>query len=123
MLCGMLQRGIRQAAETITQMTSVERILQFTQLEQEDSSEESTVGSMKLANSWPSKGKIEFKQFYLRYADDEEPVLKNVNIVIEPGWKVSIHTLIHLKLLAVDIIFIYIYNPSMDGLEILQFVE
>ncbi|KAI4497628.1 hypothetical protein M0802_007168 [Mischocyttarus mexicanus] len=31
-LCGMLQHGMRQTAEAIAQMTSVERILQFTQL-------------------------------------------------------------------------------------------
>lgn len=34
-LCGMLQYGMRQTAEMVAQMTSVERMFQFTQLEQE----------------------------------------------------------------------------------------
>lgn len=84
----MLQRGIRQTAETVTQMTSVERILQFTQLEQEETRPEASV-AIKPPSGWPSRGKIEFKKFCLRYARDEEPVLRNVNLIIEPGTKVK----------------------------------
>ncbi|OXU18927.1 hypothetical protein TSAR_000783 [Trichomalopsis sarcophagae] len=89
MLCGMLQRGIRQTAETVTQMTSVERILQFTQLEQEETRPEASV-SIKPPSGWPSRGKIEFKKFCLRYGRNEEPVLRNVNLIIEPGTKIGI---------------------------------
>lgn len=34
-LTGMLQFGVRQTAEVISQMTSVERILQYTHIERE----------------------------------------------------------------------------------------
>jgi ATP-binding cassette subfamily C (CFTR/MRP) protein 4 len=87
MLCGMLQRGIRQTAETMAQMTSVERILQFTRLEQEENYEVTNLEG-KLPCDWPKQGKIEFKEFYLRYAKDKDPILKNVNVVIKPGSKV-----------------------------------
>lgn len=89
MLCGMLQRGIRQTAEAVTQMTSVERILQFTQLEQERQYESSLAVGTKPPSSWPSRGRIEFKHFSLRYADDEASVLRDVDLVIEPGTKVT----------------------------------
>lgn len=85
----MLQRGIRQTAESITQMTSVERILQFTKLEQEEDSNAAAGSGTKPASSWPTRGKVEFKEFCLRYADDEEPVLRNVNLIIESGSKVN----------------------------------
>ncbi|XP_058795497.1 ATP-binding cassette subfamily C member 4-like isoform X2 [Phymastichus coffea] len=90
MLCGMLQRGIRQTAESITQMTSVERILQYTKLEQEEDSNAVAGSGTKPASNWPMHGKVEFKEFCLRYIDDEEPILKNVNLVIEPGSKLGI---------------------------------
>lgn len=89
MLCAMLQRGIRQTAETMTQMTSVERILQFTKLEQE---ENNSSGVTKPPADWPNDGKIEFKNFSLSYNDDEDnkPALRNVNLIIEAGTKVGV---------------------------------
>ncbi|XP_032455220.1 multidrug resistance-associated protein 4 [Nasonia vitripennis] len=87
-LCGMLQYGMRQTAEMVAQMTSVERIFQFTQLEQEGPFE-SEVGN-KPKKEWPDKGKVEFKGVYMRYADDEDPVLKNLSFVVEPAMKVGI---------------------------------
>lgn len=35
-LIGMLQFGVRQSAEVVSQMTSVERILDYTQIESEE---------------------------------------------------------------------------------------
>lgn len=89
MLCGMLQRGIRQMSEAITQMTSVERVLQFTEIDQEENSDEAKLKKPP-PGDWPSQGKIEFRDYSLKYTDDDvEPVLKNVNILIEAGTKVS----------------------------------
>ncbi|KOB67257.1 ABC transporter family C protein ABCC2 [Operophtera brumata] len=59
----MLQFGVRQMAEVISQMTSVERILQYTHIEREP--------------KW-------------EYTPEDLPVLKNLNLVIESGWKVGI---------------------------------
>jgi len=39
---------------------------------------------------WPQKGKIEFKNVFLRYAPLEPPVLKNLNFVIFPREKIGI---------------------------------
>lgn len=85
-LCGMLQYGMRMTAEAIAQMTSVERIFQFTKLEQEGPFDSEP--GKKPTKDWPEKGKIEFKGVYLRYADDEEPVLKDLSFAVEPGMKV-----------------------------------
>ncbi|XP_014208079.1 multidrug resistance-associated protein 4-like [Copidosoma floridanum] len=91
MMCGMLQRGIRQAAEMMTQMTSVERILQFTQLEQEESISSGAAPTSKPPASWPSRGRIEFRDFSLHYNDNKDDLaLRDVNLVIEAGSKVGI---------------------------------
>ncbi|XP_058803038.1 ATP-binding cassette sub-family C member 4 isoform X2 [Phymastichus coffea] len=87
-LCGMLQYGMRMTAEAIAQMTSVERIFQFTKLEQEGPFESEP--GLKPMKEWPEKGRIEFKGLYLKYSDEEEPVLKNLSFLVEPGMKVGI---------------------------------
>ncbi|XP_012261830.2 ATP-binding cassette sub-family C member 4-like [Athalia rosae] len=87
-LCGMLQHGMRQLSEIITQMTSVERVVQFTKLEKEGPFE--SLPGKKPPATWPSKGQIQFNQAYLRYAEEEPPVLKDLNILIKPGMKVGI---------------------------------
>ncbi|XP_014472274.1 PREDICTED: multidrug resistance-associated protein 4-like isoform X2 [Dinoponera quadriceps] len=87
-LCGMLQYGLRQMAEMITQMTSVERILQFTELEKEGPFESNPAD--KPSSNWPSKGEIKFDRVYLRYSESNSSVLKSLSFVIEPGMKVGI---------------------------------
>ena len=85
-LCGMLQYGMRQTAETITQMTCVERIFQFTQLEKEGPFESEP--GQKPPSSWPAKGQIKFDHVYLYYSNTDAPILKDLNFVIKPGTKV-----------------------------------
>ena len=87
-LCGMLQHGMRQTAETIAQMTSVERILQFTQLDEEGPFESEP--NKKPAGQWPSMGEIQFDHLYLRYDDTAPPVLKDLCFLIKPGEKIGI---------------------------------
>ncbi|XP_014237759.1 multidrug resistance-associated protein 4-like isoform X1 [Trichogramma pretiosum] len=87
-LCGMLQYGMRQTAEMVAHMTSVERMIQFTELEQEGPFE--TPESERPDKDWPSKGRVEFKNVWLRYSEEDEPVLKNLNFVVEAGTKVGI---------------------------------
>ena len=87
-LCGMLQHGMRQTAETIAQMTSVERILQFTQLDEEGPFESEP--NKKPAGQWPSMGEIQFDHLYLRYDDTAPPVLKDLCFLIKPGEKVTV---------------------------------
>lgn len=87
-ICGMLQFVMKQTAELMGQMTSVERMFQFTKLEQECLLD--TEPEIVLDKDWPCRGDIKFEQLYLRYSDDEEPVLKNLNIAISANMKVSI---------------------------------
>ncbi|XP_022822031.1 multidrug resistance-associated protein 4-like isoform X1 [Spodoptera litura] len=86
-LTGMLQFGVRQTAEVISQMTSVERILQYTHIEREPKWDK---GEKETPKGWPSRGRIQFKSCYMKYTPEDLPVLKNLNLVIESGWKVGI---------------------------------
>ncbi|PSN30830.1 hypothetical protein C0J52_17331 [Blattella germanica] len=83
-----LQWGIRQTAELENQMTSVERILEYTQIDKEPPLY-STLNN-KPPEEWPSSGEIIFKNVYLTYADNEPAVLKNISFKIPPGAKVGI---------------------------------
>ncbi|KAB0798125.1 hypothetical protein PPYR_09118 [Photinus pyralis] len=86
-LTGMLQFGIRQSAEVASQMTSVERLMQYTRLDKEEVSQSCSV--KKPDRDWPKNGEIEFKNVNLSYTNGE-PVLKNLNFTIKPGEKVGI---------------------------------
>ncbi|XP_059049067.1 ATP-binding cassette sub-family C member 4-like [Achroia grisella] len=83
----MLQHGARMLVEFIAQLTSVERVLEYTHIETEPNLFK---GQMEVPPQWPSQGKVEFQRVYMRYALDESPVLKDMNIIVESGWKVGI---------------------------------
>ncbi|XP_057653038.1 ATP-binding cassette sub-family C member 4-like isoform X2 [Diorhabda carinulata] len=105
-LTGMLQYGIRQTAEVINQLTSVERVLQYTNLDKEGPFETPPGDQAPIIDSsrsnlyffvgntpkqpWPVEGFLEFRNASLRYAETEAAVLKNLKFVIEPGEKVGI---------------------------------
>lgn len=82
----ILQYAMRQIAEVINQLTSVERIMTYTKLDQEGPFD--SPPGKKPAIEWPHKGRITFKNMSLRYVPDEDPVLKNLDIKIQPGEKV-----------------------------------
>ncbi|XP_068628826.1 ATP-binding cassette subfamily C member 4-like [Battus philenor] len=86
-LTAMLQHGARMLVEYVAQLTSVERVLDYTRVESEQNLFE---GPTPIPPTWPSEGRIVFQDVSLRYALDEAPVLKNLNLVIESGWKVGI---------------------------------
>ena len=85
-ICGVLQHGMKMAAEMVTQMIGVERLFQFTKLEQEGPFDSEP--GKEPPKTWPTKGEIKFDHLYLRYTDAVDPVLKNLSINIEPGMKV-----------------------------------
>lgn len=87
-LTGMLQYGMRQTAEVASQMTSVERVLQYTKLDKEGPFE--STPTKRPHRDWPHSGKISFKNVNLRYISNEPPVLKNLNIDVAPGEKIGI---------------------------------
>lgn len=86
-LCGMLQHGMRQTTEAMTQMTSVERILQFTELDKEGPFQSEPKNKPPI--DWPSKGDVKFDHVNLRYTSIESPTLKDLTFHIEPAMKVG----------------------------------
>ncbi|KAL6254636.1 hypothetical protein P5V15_013943 [Pogonomyrmex californicus] len=85
-LIGCLQYGLKQSTETLSLMTSVERILQYTNLPKE----EPITSKKPPPPAWPSQGQLVLKNVNMRYNKDDPPVLKNLNLSIEPGWKIGV---------------------------------
>ncbi|XP_046746905.1 ATP-binding cassette sub-family C member 4-like [Diprion similis] len=85
-LTGLVQFGVRLGAEVISHMTSVERVLQYTNLPKEGP----LTTDKPPPAAWPSKGDLVFNRVSMKYADTEPPVLKDLNMHIKPGWKVGI---------------------------------
>ncbi|XP_049822512.1 ATP-binding cassette sub-family C member 4 isoform X2 [Aethina tumida] len=82
-LTGMLQWVIRQWSDFESQMTSVERVMEYI-----GNPPESTHGS--IPENWPSVGKIEYRGVMLRYFRKFNYALKDVTFTIEAGKKVGI---------------------------------
>ncbi|PNF15053.1 Multidrug resistance-associated protein 9 [Cryptotermes secundus] len=87
-LNGMLPYGMRLAADVISQMTSVERILEYTKVEKETDLKKHPV--QKPPSCWPMKGMIQFEHMSLKYSPADPPVLKDLNFIIQPAQKVGI---------------------------------
>ncbi|KAJ8941680.1 hypothetical protein NQ314_010326 [Rhamnusium bicolor] len=85
-LIGSLQWGMRQWSELENQMTSVERVLEYTKLESEPDREE----NKNLPSNWPEEGRVEFRDVRLKYSESDPYVLKDLNFVVEPKEKVGI---------------------------------
>ncbi|KAK5640052.1 hypothetical protein RI129_010863 [Pyrocoelia pectoralis] len=79
---GFLQWAIQQTAELENNMTSVERILEYGSIEQEDSSGTEVVNFQE--------GEIRFHDVSLKYALNGEFILKNVSFEVSPGQKIGI---------------------------------
>lgn len=85
----MCQWGMRQTAELENQMTSVERVVEYAEVEPEPPLE--TVDPQKKPpDDWPFKGSIKFEYFCLRYSPGSELVLKDLNLAIDAKEKVGI---------------------------------
>ncbi|XP_036143536.1 multidrug resistance-associated protein 4-like isoform X2 [Monomorium pharaonis] len=85
-LTSRLQYGIKQFIETMSLMISVERILQYTNLPKE----EPVTSDNPPPTTWPPTGQLCLKNVSMKYNEDDPPVLKNLNVIIEPGWKVGV---------------------------------
>lgn len=85
-LVGGLQFSIKQIAETFSLMTAVERILQYTNLPKEPI----VTSDDPLPPTWPSQGRLTFKNVSMKYDKNNPFVLKNLNMSIEPGWKIGV---------------------------------
>ncbi|KYN38698.1 hypothetical protein ALC56_06919 [Trachymyrmex septentrionalis] len=81
-----LQYTIKQFSESVSLMTSVERILHYTNLPKE----EPITSDNPPPSTWPPQGQLILKDVNMKYHMDDPPVLKNLNVSIEPGWKVGV---------------------------------
>lgn len=77
---------MRQSTEASNQMMSVERVLEYRDLESEKQPEKSS----EMPSDWPSKGCIEFRNVFYRYFAEAEPVLRGLSFVIKPKEKIGI---------------------------------
>lgn len=85
-LMGSLQWGMRQWSELENQMTSVERVLEYTKLESEPEREE----IKNLSVDWPEQGQVEFRDVKLKYDEKDSYVLKGLNFLVQPNEKIGI---------------------------------
>ncbi|XP_016967737.1 probable multidrug resistance-associated protein lethal(2)03659 [Drosophila biarmipes] len=89
-LMGLVQWGVRQSAELENTMTSVERVVEYENIEPEEALKGEV--QKRPPKSWPEQGKIVFDNLSLRYTPDPraEKVLKCLSFVINPREKVGI---------------------------------
>ncbi|CAG2164889.1 unnamed protein product, partial [Oppiella nova] len=92
LLINTTQWGVRQSTELESQMTSVERIVEYSRLPQEAPlvSPPNHPYLQAPPSNWPSMGQISFKNVSLYYEMSDYPVLKNISCTINSGEKVGI---------------------------------
>jgi ATP-binding cassette subfamily C (CFTR/MRP) protein 4 len=88
MLTGMTQWGVRQTAELESQMTCVERVLEYKKLPSEAPLESSD--DKKPLEKWPQNGEIKFMNVTMVYESLPKPALSNLNFVVSGGEKIGI---------------------------------
>ncbi|XP_017121302.1 probable multidrug resistance-associated protein lethal(2)03659 [Drosophila elegans] len=89
-MTGTVQWGMRQSAELENSMTSVERVLEYKNLESEGEFE--SPADNKPPKNWPQEGQIKAEELSLRYNPDPktDKVLNSLNFVIQPREKIGI---------------------------------
>lgn len=88
-MTGMVQWGMRQSAELENNMTAVERVVEYDNIEPEGEME--STPEKKPPPSWPEKGEIDFDDLSLSYfPDHSEYVLKSLDFEIKSCEKVGI---------------------------------
>lgn len=85
-LLGIVARGLIQFTDGIVDLTSVERILEYTKLHRE----EFLISSKSNVKLWPHEGRLRFLNVSLKYFSSQSLILKNLNLIVNPGEKVLI---------------------------------
>ncbi|XP_049425689.1 ATP-binding cassette sub-family C member 4-like [Epinephelus fuscoguttatus] len=85
-LVGNFQWTVRQSAEVENMMTSVERVVEYTELE----SEAPWKTQKRPPPDWPSKGLVMFDKVNFSYGSDGQPALKDISATFQPNEKVGI---------------------------------
>ena len=87
---GTFQYMIRLTAEMETQLTAVERLHAFSQIEQEPDYENGYLKEQHVDGVWPDSGRIQFKNLKLKYRENLPYVLNGVTCDIPTGSRVGI---------------------------------
>ncbi|KAF3857402.1 hypothetical protein F7725_009261 [Dissostichus mawsoni] len=85
-LVGSFQWTVRQSAEVENMMTSVERVVEYTELESEAPWET----KKRPLPDWPNKGLVTFDRVSFSYSPEGAPVLKDISFTFKPNEKVGI---------------------------------
>uniref|UniRef100_H3CYA7 Multidrug resistance-associated protein 4 n=1 Tax=Tetraodon nigroviridis TaxID=99883 RepID=H3CYA7_TETNG len=85
-LVGNFQWTMRQSAEVENMMTSVERVLEYTELK----SEAPWKSQQEPPSDWPSQGQVTFSHVNLSYGPNGPLVLKDISFSFQPGEKVGV---------------------------------
>ncbi|NXI28798.1 MRP4 protein, partial [Sterrhoptilus dennistouni] len=85
-LMGTFQWGVRQSAEVENLMISVERVMEYTELEKEAPWET----NKHPPPDWPKQGMIAFENVNFTYSLDGPLVLRHLSVIIKPKEKVGI---------------------------------
>lgn len=88
-LAGIFQWCIRQSAEVVNHMVSIERMVDFGKLEAEADWEQPRDKDI-LQKKWPHKGAIEFDNVLVRYRPSLPPSLRNISFSIPAGARCGI---------------------------------
>lgn len=87
-LTQLIQFGLKKSVQIISEMTSTERVLQYTKLPKEGPFDSNA--SSKPPSTWPQFGAIAIENLSLKYNEEKPAVLKNININISHGQKIGI---------------------------------
>eukprot|EP00644_Phytophthora_capsici_P007557 jgi/Phyca11/566589/estExt2_Genewise1.C_PHYCAscaffold_210497 len=87
MLTSMVQSSVRDVDRTDNAMTSVERVLHFREIPQEEDAPDCLSVDKK---QWPTHGAIVFDELQLKYRPELPLVLRGVNMTVAGGEKVGI---------------------------------
>lgn len=79
--------SMRMAAELNNFMTSSQRVIKYTQLDQEDELVKLTDAEKGV---WPKQGAIKFENVSMKYRPTLEPSVRNLNFEIQAGMKVGV---------------------------------
>lgn len=82
-LSDLILWGVNEWIEIETNMTSVERCIDYTKVKQECQTGNNP-------EDWPKEGGIIYKHVELKYGEDKEAVLKNINFAVKPRKNIGI---------------------------------
>nr|XP_035971378.1 multidrug resistance-associated protein 1 isoform X2 [Halichoerus grypus] len=78
---------VRMSSEMETNIVAVERLKEYSETEKEAPWQ---VQEMTPPSTWPQVGRVEFRDYGLRYRENLDLVLKHINVTIDGGEKVGI---------------------------------